>query len=127
MDRQHILYEGDHKFAFVLEVAALRYQIGGPAVLAGQLRHLLDVMRLPSVSLGIIPPNVDRTPRWPVEDFYIFDNLQANVELVSGFLTITHPREISMYAESFAALARLAVHGSHARRLISGALAELPG
>jgi len=64
--------------------------------------------------------------RWPVEDFYIFDNSQANVELVSGFLTITHRREIAMYAESFAALAKIAVHGSHARRLITGALAELP-
>jgi hypothetical protein len=126
MDRQHILYEGDHKFAFVLEVAALRYQVGGPEVLAGQLRHLLDVMRLPSVSLGIIPATVDRTMRWPVEDFYIFDNSQANVELVSGFLTITHPREIAMYAESFAALTKIAVYGSHARRLITAALTELP-
>jgi hypothetical protein len=126
MDRQHILYEGDHTFAFVLEVAALRYQVGGPEVLAGQLRHLLDVIRLPSVSLGIIPATVDRTMRWPVEDFYIFDNSQANVELVSGFLTITHPGEIAMYAESFAALAKIAVYGSHAHRLITAALAELP-
>jgi hypothetical protein len=78
--------------------------------LADQLRHLLEVMRLPAVSLGIIPTTVDRTTRWPVEDFYIFDSSQANVELVSGFLTITHPREIAMYAESFAALAKLAVY-----------------
>ncbi|TCO38148.1 helix-turn-helix protein [Kribbella antiqua] len=126
MDRQHVLYEGDHRFAFVLELAALRYQVGGPEVLTGQLRHLLDVMQLASVSLGIIPTSVDRTPRWPVEDFYIFDNKQANVELVSGFLTITHPREIAMYAESFAALSKLAVYGSRARRLITAALAELP-
>jgi hypothetical protein len=83
-------------------------------------------MRLPSVSLGIIPDTVDRTMRWPVEDFYIFDNSQANVELVSGFLTITHPREIAMYAESFAALTKIAVYGSHARRLITAALTELP-
>jgi transcriptional regulator with XRE-family HTH domain len=126
MDRQHILYEGDHKFAFVLEVAALRYQVGGQDVLIQQLRHLLDVMHLPSVSLGIIPTNVDRTTRWPVEDFYIFDNKQANVELVSGFLTITNPREIAMYAESFTTLAKEAVYGSRARTLITAALAELP-
>jgi transcriptional regulator with XRE-family HTH domain len=125
MDRQHVLYEGDHTFAFVLEVAALQYQVGGPEVLAGQLRHLLDVMRLPSVSVGIIPATVDRTMRWPVEDFYIFDNSQANVELVSGFLTITQPREIAMYAENFGALAKIAVHGSHARRLITAALGAL--
>ncbi|MCW2938824.1 MAG: transcriptional regulator, family [Actinomycetia bacterium] len=28
MARQHILYEGDHRFGFVLEAAALRYRIG---------------------------------------------------------------------------------------------------
>jgi transcriptional regulator with XRE-family HTH domain len=126
MDRQHVLHEGDHRFAFVLEAAVLHYQVGGPEVLAGQLRHLLDAMRLPAVSLGIIPTTIDRSPRWPVEDFYIFDNKQANVELVSGFLTITHPREIAMYAESFAALSKLAVYGSPARRLITAAHAELP-
>lgn len=123
--RQHILYEGDHRLAFVLEVSALRYQVGGSQVLAGQLDHLLDVMRLPSVSIGIIPTTIDRTMRWPVEDFYIFDNSQANVELVSGFLTVTHPREVAMYSESFTALARLAVHGAHARSLISAARAEI--
>lgn len=126
MERQHILYEGDHRFVFVLEEAALRYQVGGSAVLAGQLEHLLDAMQLPSVSLGVIPASVDRSQRWPVEDFYIFDNAQANVELVSGFLTITHPRELAMYAQNFAALAKLAVLGPSARRLIAHVLAELP-
>lgn len=124
MDRQHILYEGDHRFAFVLEEAALRYQVGGPDVLAGQLRHLLEVMRLPSVSLGIIPSTVDRSWHWPVEDFYLFDAAQANVELVSGFLTITQPIEVAMYADSFAALAKLAVLGSDARCLITAALPD---
>jgi transcriptional regulator with XRE-family HTH domain len=126
MDRQRILTQRGHTFAFVLEEAALRYQVGGPAVLAGQLRHLLDVMQLASVSLGVIPADVDRSSRWPVEDFYIFDNAQANVELVSGFLTITHPREIAMYAETFGALGKLAVHGSTARALIQASLADLP-
>jgi hypothetical protein len=126
MNRQRILTQGGHTFAFILEEAALRYQLGGPAVLAGQLRHLLDVMQLASVSLGVIPADVDRSPRWPVEDFYIFDNAQANVELVSGFLTITQPREIAMYAETFAALGNLAVYGPPARALLKTALADLP-
>jgi transcriptional regulator with XRE-family HTH domain len=126
IDRQRILTEGGHTFAFVLEEAALHYQVGGPEVLAGQLRHLLDVMQFASVSLGLIPAAVDRTPRWPVEDFYIFDQAQANVELVSGFLTITQPREIAMYAETFTALSKLAVYGSKARTFIRTALADLP-
>lgn len=126
MDRQRILTQRRHTFAFVLEEAALRYQLGGPAVLARQLRHLLDVMQLASVSLGVIPTDIDRSSRWPVEDFYIFDGAQANVELVSGFLTITHPREIAMYAETFTALSKLAVYGSTARALIKTSLADLP-
>ncbi|MFF1819010.1 helix-turn-helix domain-containing protein [Kribbella sp. NPDC058245] len=126
VERQHILREGNHTFAFVLEEAALRYQVGGHAVLADQLRHLLDISTLPSVTLGVIPTTVDRSSRWPVEDFYMFDNSQANVELVSGFLTITHPREIAMYAETFTALSSLAAYGAAARRLIMSALAELP-
>jgi hypothetical protein len=82
-------------------------------------------MSLPAVSLGIIPTTVDRTSRWPVEDFYVFDNTQANVELVSGFLTVTHPREIAMYAETFAAFAKLAVYGRAAQALITGAIDDL--
>ncbi|GAB3823089.1 DUF5753 domain-containing protein [Kribbella italica] len=126
IDRQRILTQGGHTFAFVLEEAALHYQVGGPVVLGGQLRHVLEVMRLASVSVGVIPADVDRSPRWPVEDFYIFDNAQANVELVSGFLTITQPREVGMYSETFTALAQLAVYGPAARSLISSALADLP-
>jgi transcriptional regulator with XRE-family HTH domain len=126
MGRQRVLIQRGHTFAFVLEEAALHYQLGGPAVLTHQLHHLLDVMKLASVSLGVIPADVDRSSRWPVEDFYIFDNTQANVELVSGFLTITHPREIAMYAETFTALSKLAVYGSTARALIKASLADLP-
>ncbi|MCW2938828.1 MAG: transcriptional regulator, family [Actinomycetia bacterium] len=93
-------------------------------MLAGQLRHLLAVMSLPSIGLGIIP-HADRSGWWPVESFYVFDDAQANVELVSGFLTINQPREIAMYAASFARLAELAVAGEQARALIEAALAEL--
>lgn len=125
MARQHILYEGNHRFAFVLESGALRYQIGGPSVLAAQLRHLLKVMSLPSVSLSVLPFAIDRTERWAVESFYVHDEFQANVELVSGFLTITNPREIHMYLETFTTLSRLAVTGKAARGLINEALSDL--
>jgi transcriptional regulator with XRE-family HTH domain len=113
MDRQRMLFGGDHRFAVVLEEATLYYRIGGPQVLAGQLRHLLTVAGLPNVSLGIIPKNADRSVMWPAEMFFLFDDHQVNVELVSGYLTITQPREIAMYAKGFAELAAAA---SMARR-----------
>jgi hypothetical protein len=125
MDRQDSLFRGDHRFAIVLEEGTLYYRIGGPNVLAEQLRRLLTVASLPSMSLGIIPRNVDRSVMWPVEMFFIFDDQQVNVELVSGFLTITQPREISMYTRGFAELSAAAVYGAQAKRLIARALQEL--
>ena len=41
------------------------------------------------------------------------------MELVSGHLTITQPREIAMYAQTFARLAEIAVYGAQTRELLS--------
>jgi transcriptional regulator with XRE-family HTH domain len=125
IDRQHILREGIHKFVIVLEEAVLRHRIAGPEVMAGQLGHLLAVASLPSVALGVIPLDADRSGMWPVESFFLFDNAQVNVELVSGFLTITQPREIAMYERGFAELAEVAVYGKHARALIAAAISAI--
>ena len=76
-------------------------------------------MTWPSVSLGVIPALADRGEARPVEDFWIFDSEQVTVELVSGHLTITQPREIAMYAQMFARLAETAVYGSRARELLA--------
>jgi hypothetical protein len=125
MARQHIVYEGDHRFCIVLEESTLRMQVGGRAVLAGQLRHLLAVQSLPSMALGVIPASVDRSLQWPVEMFFMFDRAQVSVELVSGFLTIGAAHEVAMYERGFAELAETAVYGPTARKLIERALAEL--
>jgi len=61
--KQHVVYEGDHKFALLLEEAALRFRIGSAEVMAGQLGHLLSAAALPSISLGIVPLNADRSPQ----------------------------------------------------------------
>jgi transcriptional regulator with XRE-family HTH domain len=123
--KQHVIHEGDHRFAIVLEEAVLRYRIGGPQVLAAQLRHLLEIMTLPSISLGIIPLDADRTVLRPVEMFFMFDTAQVSAEFVSGWLRVTTPSEIAMYAEAFALLSSTAVYGTHAQNLIGTALDAL--
>ncbi|MFE4973542.1 helix-turn-helix domain-containing protein [Kitasatospora sp. NPDC056651] len=124
MRRQQVLYEGDRRFAFLVEESVLRCGIGGGVVMRDQLHHLTTVGSLPNVSLGVVPMRPDRT-RWPTEGFWIFDSAQVNVELVSGYLTITQPSEIAMYAETFGELAELAVYGTAARELITDAAALL--
>ncbi|WEB42205.1 helix-turn-helix transcriptional regulator [Streptomyces yunnanensis] len=125
VDKQRILHEGPRRFAVLLEESVLRHGIGGATAMAGQLGHLLSIATLPNVSLGVIPLGADRTALWPVEDFWIFDHSQVNVELVSAFLTITQPHEIGMYARTFADLADLAVYGAPARALITAAIDSL--
>lgn len=120
MDRQHILYTGDRRFAFLVEESVLRAGIGGAEVMTGQLGHLVSIASLPNVSLGVVPMKPDRE-RWPAEGFWIYDTAQVNVELISGYLTITQPSEVGMYADTFAELAALAVYGANARALITSA------
>jgi hypothetical protein len=124
MQRQRVLFEGDHRFAAVIEEAVLRAGVGDPETMAGQLGRLLDVGSLPAVSLGIIPFQHSRALR-PVEGFWIFDDAKVTVELVSGWLTISQPKEIAMYVHAFDLLSSMAVYGSAARALITSALAAL--
>ncbi|MFF8031720.1 helix-turn-helix domain-containing protein [Streptomyces sp. NPDC016626] len=124
MERQRVLYEGDRRFAFLVEESVLRTGIGGAEVMSGQLGHLISIASLPNVSLGVVPMSPDRE-RWPAEGFWIYDAVQVNVELISGYLTITQPSEVAMYAETFAELAALAVYGAPARALITSAMEAL--
>lgn len=124
MERQRVLREGGRRFAFLVEESVLRNGIGGLSVQRGQLEHLLTVGALPSVSLGVVPMRPDRA-RMPVEGFWIFDTAQVNVELVSGYLTLTQPSEVEAYADTFAELADMAVYGESARALIMHAMDSL--
>jgi transcriptional regulator with XRE-family HTH domain len=92
--------------------------VGGSAVMAAQLGHLLIASALPAVSLSVIPLGADRSYVRPVESFWLFDDDLVNVELVSGHLTVTQPREVAMYAKTFSDLAALAVSGGKARSLM---------
>ncbi|MFI5711797.1 helix-turn-helix domain-containing protein [Kribbella sp. NPDC051620] len=124
-DRLRLLHEGGHTFAVLIEESVLRNVIGSADAMAGQLGHLLTIGELPSVSLGILPMGIVRNAIWPVEDFWIFDDAQVSVELISGYLTITQPSEVAMYADAFARLNELAVFGAPARRLITAAIDAL--
>ncbi|MFE4829697.1 helix-turn-helix domain-containing protein [Streptomyces sp. NPDC056672] len=126
VEKQHILHEGDHRFAIILEESALRHRVGGTEVMAGQLDHLLVTASLPSVSLGIIPMDTDRSSLWPVEGFFVFDEEEVNVELVSAHLSVKNSHEIGMYIQTFSALSELALHGFAAKDLIMKAVDSLP-
>ena len=124
MERQRFLYEGDRHFHVLLGEQALRTNIGGREVMAGQLDRLLAVTGLPSVSIGIIPATA-RMPLAPENAFLIFDDRMVMIETYSAELTITQPREIAVYARAFSWLSQAAVYHQQARALIRDALNDL--
>jgi transcriptional regulator with XRE-family HTH domain len=124
MDRQRVVFGGDHTFAVVLEDAALYARIGDTDMMAAQLARLITVAALSNVSLAIIPRGVDRT-MWASPGFWIYDEERVIVETPSAQLTITQPREIAVYARTFAELSSMAVVGPAARRIIADAITAL--
>ena len=122
--RSRFLYEGGHRYAVLMEESVLRYRTADADAMRGQLRHLLAVMPLASVSLGIIPFTAQRTV-WPLEAFYLHDDTVAMVETLTAEIKVTQPRELADYAKAFTGLAEMAVYGDAARDLIRAAIDTL--
>jgi transcriptional regulator with XRE-family HTH domain len=124
MSKQEILQVPGKKFTVVLEEQALRTWFGTAEVHAGQLGRLLEVMALPSVSLGIIPLMTERAGVASAP-FWIFDETLVALETPSASIEVTRPDEISIYTRMFAHLEAAALHGPDARALIVKALDEI--
>ncbi|MBV7652704.1 helix-turn-helix domain-containing protein [Streptomyces albidoflavus] len=122
--RSRFLYEGGHRYVVLMEEAVLRFRTADPDAMRGQLRHLLAVMPLASVSLGIIPFTVQRM-MWPLEAFYLHDDEVAVVETLTAEIKVKQPGELADYTKAFAGLAEMAVYGDDARALIKAALDAL--
>ena len=81
-------------------------------------------MSLPAVFLGVVPFTAERGMR-PIETYSIYDDEQAQVELLTAAVTVTTPSEIEQYATAFSRAAEMAVHGARARALITAAIDAL--
>ncbi|MFB8086888.1 Scr1 family TA system antitoxin-like transcriptional regulator [Streptomyces sp. NPDC055992] len=117
-----VLEEEGRGFTIVLEETVLYYRFADREVMTNQLSHLFVVSALPTVHLGIIPRSADRSDTWPVEDFWIFDDREAQVETVSSFIDIRQQAELKQYQTLFGHLRQQAVFGSDAYPLIAQAL-----
>jgi transcriptional regulator with XRE-family HTH domain len=124
MERSRVLFTGGRRFAVLIEESVLRYRIGGPETMAGQLGYLLTLMSAPSISLGVIPFTASR-PVWPLETFNVFDDVRVHVELLSAAVKVTAPSEVEQYIRAYRELGTQAVFGSAARDLITAAINSL--
>ncbi|MFJ8475236.1 helix-turn-helix domain-containing protein [Kitasatospora sp. NPDC094011] len=124
MVRKQFLGTGAPIFSFLLEASALSNNTGGAEVMNEQLDYLLEVSRLPYVSIGIIPQGRPRS-LYPGEGFYLFDESLLKQEFWSGAFQTSRPENISYFARVFAVLRDQAVFGAAARNEIETARGRL--
>jgi transcriptional regulator with XRE-family HTH domain len=124
MERQKVIWEARKRFVVVLEEQALRTWFGTADVQAGQLGRLLEMMSVPTVSLGIIPLMTERAAVASA-GFWIFDDSQVALETPTASIEVTRPQETELYIRMFEHLRSTASFGAAARSLIIRALDEL--
>jgi transcriptional regulator with XRE-family HTH domain len=122
-ERTSIALTPSKRILVVLGEQALRTRRGTPAEQSEQLTHLLSLMRLPFVSVGIIPADTQRHAIATC-GFWIFDNNAVALETPTAAIKVTRPREIALYAAMFDHLQSEAIYGRDARRLIRDLLAD---
>jgi transcriptional regulator with XRE-family HTH domain len=123
--RQGFLLHRERQFRFVFEEPVLWFRPFSIAVQRAQLAHLLDMMNLPTVTVGIIPVNAGRRGYRPRESFEITDTSLVTIEMLSGFLSLTHRDEVGAYVQAWEELDSIAVHHADARALVRRAIAAL--
>lgn len=118
-ERTAIALSPAKRLAVVLGEQALHTRFGTPSEHANQLAHLLALMRLPFVSVGIIPADIQRQAMATI-GFWIFDNNAVALETPTATIKLTRPREIALYAAMFERLQTEAIYGAQARQLVEG-------
>ena len=115
MERQKVIFDAGKRFEVVLEEQALRTWFGTAEVQAGQLGRLLEMMAVPTVSLGIIPLMTERTAVASA-GFWVFDDSLVALETPTASIEVTRPQEIELYARMFGHLRASAVFGARPAR-----------
>ncbi|KOG79165.1 MULTISPECIES: DUF5753 domain-containing protein [Streptomyces] len=125
MQRQQVLYDGEHRYDVVLGEQALYTNIGGPAVMVEQIDRILRDIDLPSLTLGVIPAAAP-VNMLPAHGFNVHGD-EVHLELVSSSLNVTEPSEVGLYRDAFRRLDGAALHGDAAKGLLRKARAFWSG
>ena len=124
LERTTVALTPKKRIAVVLGEQALRTRFGTPDEHIAQLIHLLEVMRLPFVSVDVIPAEAQRHALATI-GFWIFDNNAVALETPTAAVKVTRPQEIARYLAMFDRLRAEAVQGREAIDLVTAVLASL--
>jgi transcriptional regulator with XRE-family HTH domain len=119
LDRQHVLATG-RQFTFLMAEGALRWNMGGAHVMAGQLDHLIEVSLLANVRIGVIPWTTPANVP-ALHAFTIYDSSAVLLGTQTATAIITDRRNVADYQAHWNELEPLAAWGNIARSVIAQA------
>ena len=116
--RGALLDDPARRWELIHTEGALTWGLGGPAVMAEQLDHLLAVSELPTVDVAVVPAFT------PVDfaahhGFAIHDADVVVVGTRSGTALLTDRADVVDYAEQFTRISQAAAHGDAARAVLT--------
>ncbi|MCC9311323.1 Scr1 family TA system antitoxin-like transcriptional regulator [Kitasatospora sp. RB6PN24] len=124
MARQAVL-RGEARVEFLLEEGVLRRQVGGPAVMARQLRRVLEMSHLPNVGIHALPFELG-ADAGSGTSLRLVESANGRQVLYSESLTrghvITDAEEISSWDQLYHRARARALNADDSRRLISSIL-----
>jgi Domain of unknown function (DUF5753) len=138
---RRILVTRDHApltVTLALDEALLYRPVGGPGVMAGQLRYLADLAAQPNVSLRIVPYGAGHHPGLITGAFTLLDFQPAKRDGdtstaivyaagLTGELYLDKPHEIQHYRDAHAAILASALDEAGTVDLLSTVAKELDG
>lgn len=128
MSRQAMVGQGDGSETwFVLDEAALRRVVGGPAVMAAQLAHLSDLMCGGTLNLQVLPLSVGAYVAME-SAFTIFrfasDPAIVQIELTNSSVYLEDPAEVRRYCQAFDRIRAAAASLRESQSIINSILRE---
>ncbi|WP_306359196.1 helix-turn-helix transcriptional regulator [Nocardia sp. CC227C] len=127
--RMRLLEDHEFEMNVFLSEAVLRHRVGGPAVMAEQLRHLADIGQSPNVTIRVVPRAADGYIGLVVGQFTLFEfpalrhsGLQeppvAFVEVFTGALFFEDDEMIEKYRTAVADIAAVALDEGDTRHMV---------
>ncbi|MGW4772856.1 helix-turn-helix domain-containing protein [Nocardia sp. NPDC004278] len=119
----------DFEFRVLLSESVLHHQVGGPAVMAEQLRHLADAGRRPNVSIRVLPQQVG-SHRGLITGSFVFMEFPVHptsrlteppvvyVQGYTGALYLDQEAEIAQYRTAVAQIRQVALDEDMSRELL---------
>jgi transcriptional regulator with XRE-family HTH domain len=124
MRRQQVLTrEPPMQLRVVLDEAVLHRVVGGPEVMAGQLRHFTEIAKRPNVTLQVIPFGIGAHPAmenmFNIIEFGDVAPRVVYVEGLMGWLFLERENDVRRYAQVFKYLCEVALDPKDTIELVS--------